>query len=88
MIFVFLEVATEYHYLLHAPGEMIIKLHNVQHKHELFVGGSLPKEVLEEVWTLALISLFGEPMSELQMKGMFTGESININYLFNLCGRT
>ena len=63
----------------HMPwGEMTIMLHDVQRILGIGIEGSLPVEPAEGEWKGVIAGLFGETMSELRRKGIFTSGGINV----------
>jgi hypothetical protein len=73
----------------HMPwGEMTIMLHDVQRILGVGIDGALPDHPADGDWKLALAGLFGEPMSELRRKGLFTSGSINVSEMLELCHRS
>ena len=72
----------------HMPwGEMTIMLHDVQRILGIGIEGSLPAEPAEGEWKGAIAGLFGEPISELRQKGIFTSGGINVAEVMQLCHR-
>ena len=70
----------------HMPwGEMTIMLHDVQRILSVGIEGLLLAEPTEGEWKLALVGLFGEPMSELCRNGCFTSGTINISEVMHMC---
>ncbi|XP_057524392.1 protein MAINTENANCE OF MERISTEMS-like [Amaranthus tricolor] len=73
----------------HMPwGEMTIMLHDVQRILGIGIKGSLPAEPSEGEWQVGITNLFGEPMSELRRKGIFTCGCINVAEVIKLCHRS
>ena len=73
----------------HMPWrEMTIMLHDVQRILDIGIEGSLPAEPAEGEWKGAIAALFGEPMSELRRKGIFTSGGINVAEVMQLCHRS
>ncbi|XP_057540652.1 protein MAIN-LIKE 2-like [Amaranthus tricolor] len=63
-------------------------LHDVQRILGIGIEGSLPAEPAEGEWKGAIADLFGEPMSELRRKGIFTSGGINVVEVMQLCHRS
>ena len=62
-------------------------LHDVQRILGIGIEGSLPAEPAEGEWKGAIAGLFGEPISELRQKGIFTSGGINVAEVMQLCHR-
>ena len=67
---------------------MTIILHDMQRILGIGIEGSLPAEPANGEWKLALAGLFGEPMSELRRKGIFTSVCINVGEVMHMCHRS
>ena len=63
-------------------------LHDVQRILGIGIEGSLPAEPVDGEWKLGIAGLFGEPMSELRRKGIFTSGRINVGQVMHLCHRS
>ena len=63
-------------------------LHEVQRILGIAIEGSLPVEPSEVEWQVGITNLFGEPMSKLQRRGVFTSGCVNIAKLMQLCHRS
>ena len=81
-------MATGYEHLPHALGgdDDYVAQHatHIGHWYE----GSLPVEPADREWKLSIVGLFGEPMSELRLKGIFTSGCINVGEVMRLCHRS
>ena len=69
-------------------GEMTIMLHDVQRILSICIEAALPVEPTDGEWKLVIAGLFGEPMSELRRKRIFTSGCINIGEVIHLCHRS
>ena len=69
-------------------GEMTIMLHDVHCILGIDIQGSLPAEPADGEWKLAIAGLFGEPISELRRKGIFTSGCIKVGEVMHLCHRS
>ncbi|XP_057525825.1 protein MAINTENANCE OF MERISTEMS-like [Amaranthus tricolor] len=67
---------------------MTIMLHDVQRILGIGIEGSLPTEPSEGEWQVGITNLFGEPMSELRRKGIFTSDCVNVAKVMQLCHRS
>ena len=63
-------------------------LHDVQRIIGIGIEGSLPAEPSEVEWQVGITNLFGEPMSELRRKGIFTSGCVNVAEVMQLCHRS
>ena len=71
--------------IFHMPwGEMTIMLHDVQRILGIGIEGSLPAEPSKGEWQVGIPNLFGEPVSELQRKGIFTSGCVNVAEVMQL----
>ena len=79
-------MAVRYEHLPHPMGEITIMMHDVQRI--LGIEGSLPAEPSEGEWQVYITNQFGEPMSELRRKGIFTSGCVNVAEMMQLCHRS
>ena len=63
-------------------------LHDVQRILGIGIEGSLPAEPFEREWQDGITNLFGEPISELRRKRIFTSGCINVAEVMQLCHRS
>ena len=54
-------------------------LHDVQRILGIGIEGSLPVEPSEGEWQVGITNMFGEPMSKLRWKGIFTSGCVNVD---------
>ena len=67
---------------------MTIMLHDVQRILGIAIEGSLLAEPSEAEWQVGITNWFGEPMSELRRRGVFTSGCMNVAELMHLCHRS
>ena len=66
----------------------MIMLQDMQRILGIGIEGFLPAEPSEGEWQVDITNLFGEPMSELRWKGIFTNGCVNVAEVMQLCHRS